>query len=64
MFVGIDQRIERGAIHQAFFHQQRFQRFHAQRGIGRNDGMFVFVFGVLRVSEIVHGCCSRSAHSL
>ena len=59
MFVGVNQRVERGGIDQALFHQQRFQRFDPQCGTGRNQGMFVLVVGLLRVSEVVHGRCCR-----
>ena len=60
MFVGVNQRIERRGIDQSLFHEQRFQRFHTQRGIGRNQGMLVLVVGLLRVSKIMHGCGRRS----
>ena len=43
VFVSVDQRIERRGIHQPLFHQQGFQRFDAQGGIGGHGLVFVIV---------------------
>jgi len=33
---GIDQRVERGPVHQTFFHQERLERLDAQREVRRD----------------------------
>ena len=35
MLVGVDQRIKRGAVDEAFFHEERFERLDTQSWIGR-----------------------------
>lgn len=59
---GVDQRVERGAIHQALFHEQRLERLDAQREIGR-DGLMLVPGGLGRSpGRDPIGICRRRSH--
>ena len=60
VLVGVDQGIERRAIDQPFFNQQRFKRLDPQREVGGNGLMAVAMLMVLRLGEIVSTRGARS----
>src|SRR5262249_36878135 len=43
VLVGVDERIERGAVNQTFLDQERFESFDTEREVGRNGLMIVIM---------------------
>ena len=62
VLVVIHQGVERGAVHQPFFDQQGFERFHAQREVG-GDSLMVVIVMVVRHGGLLMNIQRRADQS-
>ena len=63
IFIGINDRIQRGRVDQPLLRQQAFQRFYPQRRVGRQQGMGVVVIVIVIVMVMWHKAMMKQPRS-